>query len=437
MGQTNDTPAERRTPPTAPRTPARRLPSPPPADEATGGDEQRARRVTNGHTRSAEPASPASARPVSRSAHPVAPQPSRVGARAARLPAPSAPISPNNEGADRILVFSTQRDTPRDVPGNDRQLPPQDAPDSPDSPDVRSVPATLPRPRPLRAPRERTENGAGMVSLGDSLRDFVSVLEERRRRRLAEGRDRVEPVALRSDLDDVCPLCHGAGYLRRDVPVGDPLFGQPLPCECKERELEERRHLEEEARLKQLDRFFSLSPFGDKTFETFHPNVRGTEAAYGLAQQYAADPIGWLVLIGPPGTGKTHLAAAVAHERLAAGSSVYFAVVPELLDHLRAAFAPTSELTYDEMFDTVRSVEMLVLDDLGAQNSTPWAADKLFQIINFRYNYRLPTVITTNHKLHAQLDERVRSRLSDISLVRVVEFKNPDHRPRNTRIVRR
>ena len=80
------------------------------------------------------------------------------------------------------------------------------------------------------------------------------------------------------------------------------------------------------------------------------------------------------------------------------------------------------ELTYDEMFDTIRQVEMLVLDDLGAQNSTPWAADKLFQIINHRYNYRMPTVITTNHKLHAQLDERVRSRLSDSSLVRQVEL---------------
>ena len=421
MGQTNDTPAERRIPA---KPPARRSPVPP-SSAAMPRDSQPGRGAASEHSGAGDTSR---LTPGARANRPIA-----AGVRPRD---PVSPLPPRPPEDDRILVFSTQRE----LPGRDQQpSAPAEPPAATDHAEPKA-PTSLPRRRAIPiSPRDDAGEGSagGMVSLGDSLRDFVAVLEERRRRRLAEGRDGSEPVVLRSDLDEVCPLCGGAGYLRRDVPVGHPLFGQPVPCECKERELEERRHLEEEARLKQLDRFFSLSPFGDKTFETFHPNVRGTEAAYEMARQYAADPSGWLVLIGPPGTGKTHLAAAVAHERLAAGSSVYFAVVPELLDHLRAAFAPTSELTYDEMFDTVRSVEMLVLDDLGAQNSTPWAADKLFQIINFRYNYRLPTVITTNHKLHAQLDERVRSRLSDISLVRVVEFKNLDHRPRNTRITRR
>lgn len=427
MGQTNDTPAERRTPPTAPRTPARRLPTPP-AASTTSGDEQRTRRAAGGHPHADEAASLAPARPASRSARPVAPQPGRVGAHGERQPVTPAPGATTSD--DRILVFSTQRDTPRDVPGRDRQLPPQDAPDTPDE---RAVPAALPRPRALPAPRERTENSAGMVSLGDSLRDFVVVLEERRRRRLAEGRDRGEPVVLRSDLDAICPLCHGAGYLRRDVPVGHPLFGQPQPCECKKRELDERRRQEEEVRLKQLDRFLSLDPFKDKAFDNFHTQAPGIHEAFDVASRYATDPRGWLVLIGPPGCGKTHLAAAIANSWLAAERPVYFAVVPELLDHLRAAFGPQSEITYDEMFDCILNVELLVLDDLGAQNSTPWAADKLFQIINHRYNYQYPTVITTNQRLHEQMDERIRSRLSDSSFVQTVNIRARDYRPRNPR----
>ncbi len=222
-------------------------------------------------------------------------------------------------------------------------------------------------------------------------------------------------------------------------------------CECKEREIEERHHHEEEERRKNLDRFLSLRPFAGKVFDTFEARTAGLREAYQAAIDYAAwlkllqsadeqrvtDGPTWLLLMGSYGTGKTHLAAAIAHERLAAGSSVYFAVVPELLDHLRAAFAPGSELSYDEMFDKIREVELLVLDDLGAENGTAWATEKLFQLINYRYNYRMPTVITTNNQLHSRMDERVRSRLADLSLVRQVAIKAQDYRPRNTHGARR
>lgn len=232
---------------------------------------------------------------------------------------------------------------------------------------------------------------------------------------------------------DVCPHCGGAGYVRRDVPVGDPNFGQPLLCVCKEQELDERRRREDERRRHELDRFFSLQPFSEKTFETFDPGLPGMREPFEAARAYAENPNGWLVLMGGYGTGKTHLAAAIAHRRLAAGTSVYFAVVTELLDHLRAAFAPASQVTYDEMFDKIREVELLVLDDLGAENSTAWATEKLFQLINYRYNLRIPTVITTNNQLHAHMDPRLRSRLSDLSLVQNITMKAQDHRPRNTR----
>ncbi|MBF6589640.1 MAG: ATP-binding protein [Ktedonobacterales bacterium] len=256
------------------------------------------------------------------------------------------------------------------------------------------------------------------------MREFRARLEARRATSAAETGQAASGTL--TTAADICPLCGGAGYLRQELACDDPFFGQPVPCKCKERELEERRRQE-------LDRFLSLKPFADKTFETFDPKLPQVREAYDIARRYASDPPGWLVISGSFGCGKTHLAAAIAHQRLATGSSVFFAVVPDLLDHLRAAFAPTSEITYDAMFDRIREVELLILDDLGAENGTAWAQEKLFQLINYRYNYRIPTVITTNNQLQSRMDERLRSRLADLSFVRHVVIKAPDHRPRNAR----
>jgi DNA replication protein DnaC len=102
------------------------------------------------------------------------------------------------------------------------------------------------------------------------------------------------------------------------------------------------------------------------------------------------------------------------------GTIVLFAVVPDLLDYLRATFAPNAEEPYDEAFPKMREAELLVLDDLGAEQSTPWANEKLYQLLNYRYNARLPTVMTTNKIGLVGIENRIRSRLSDRRLVRMV-----------------
>ena len=66
----------------------------------------------------------------------------------------------------------------------------------------------------------------------------------------------------------------------------------------------------------------------------------------------------------------------------------------------------------DELFEAIRTAPVLILDDLGAHSSTPWAQEKLYQLINYRYNARLPTVITTNLRIE-DLDERLASRMLD------------------------
>jgi len=153
-------------------------------------------------------------------------------------------------------------------------------------------------------------------------------------------------------------------------------------------------------------------------------NLRG---AYRRALEFAQNPQGWLILKGSYGCGKTHLAAAIANHQVELGRQVLFVVVPDLLDHLRAAFAPHSSVRFDQRFEAVRTAPLLILDDLGTQSSTPWAQEKLYQILNYRYNAQLPTVITTNSELE-DLDARLRARVADVDRSSIVTILARDYR---------
>jgi DNA replication protein DnaC len=208
-----------------------------------------------------------------------------------------------------------------------------------------------------------------------------------------------------------------------DVRVGDPRFGKPYPCVCRTQAKEQRN-------LEDLYRLSNLEAFADKVFGNFNPEVPGAMDGYRAAADYATQPEGWLVLLGGYGSGKTHLAAAIAnHVVQDHRMQVYFAVAPDLLHYLRSAFAPNSSVTYDDRFEQIRSVYLLVVDDLGAEQSTPWAVEKLYQIFNYRYNNRLPTVVTSNSDLDS-LDPRIRSRLCDPDLCRHVFMAGGDYRMR-------
>ena len=214
-----------------------------------------------------------------------------------------------------------------------------------------------------------------------------------------------------------CPTCKGAGYLIKENPAGG---SDLVPCHCKRRELVESDYQE-------LQRLSNLQPFADKTFDSFDPTVPGVTEAYEAARAFAKNPNGWLLLIGNYGCGKTHLAAAISNEAVRRHIKTLFTIVPDLLDHLRASYAPDSPVRYDERIEGVRTVYLLILDDLGTENASPWAGEKLYQIINYRYNYRLPTVITTNRDLD-QIDARIRSRIVDRNLCRRTLIKAKDYR---------
>lgn len=212
--------------------------------------------------------------------------------------------------------------------------------------------------------------------------------------------------------------------MRKDVPLDHPDFGRAFPCRCVLAEGEEER-------LARLQRYSNLGPLTRLTFANLMSRGRSTDPgnqerfakAVAAAQKFVQEPSGWLVLCGPSGCGKTHLAAAIGNASIEQGRPAFFVVAADLLDHLRAAYRPDSEVSYDELFEEVRNAPLVILDDLGVYSATPWAQEKLFQLINHRYNHRLPTVFTTSAPLE-EMDERLRTRLCDASLSQVFALED-------------
>jgi DNA replication protein DnaC len=232
--------------------------------------------------------------------------------------------------------------------------------------------------------------------------------------------------------EEICSLCGrqsicgGLGYVRYDLPVDHEQFGQLFRCPNSPIDSQ---------RLKRLRTLGNLDAFAEKTFATFQTEMpmltpiqaQSIRAAKTAAQSYAAAPDGWLLLEGTYGCGKTHLAAAVGNARLQYEESVLFITTPDLLDHLRNTYGPQSDVGYDEMFDRMRNAPLLILDDLGVENPSAWAQEKLFQLLNHRYSNMLPTVITTNADLDV-LDPRIRSRLLDDTIIHRIRISAPDYR---------
>ncbi len=180
----------------------------------------------------------------------------------------------------------------------------------------------------------------------------------------------------------------------------------------------------------------TLGLHSDKTFDTFdlrdeeltRAQSTNLERAKKAAAAFAADPQDWLVFYSVGfGNGKTHLAAAIANDAAKRGEEALFVVAPDLLDHLRATFNPASGARLDARFNEVKKASLLVLDDLGTESATAWAREKLYQLFNYRYSARLPTVITTAIHID-ELDQRLATRMLDGNRCTVFAIDAPSYR---------
>jgi DNA replication protein DnaC len=236
--------------------------------------------------------------------------------------------------------------------------------------------------------------------------------------------------AVEAPPDSTCTVCKGAGFVHPRLPSGKPDYGRTVPCSCTRREREKER----QSRLRKYSGL-EAKLLQDMTFENFdwkrvnlpQDERENLKKAFDTALYFAKSPEGWLVLTGVTGCGKTHLAAAIANYRLKEGKPAKFVIVPDFLDHLRSTFSPESPVTYDQLFEEVKNAPLLIMDDFGEQSTTPWAQEKLYQVINYRYNARLATVITTRLATDEMADP-IASRFLDHQLSMIFNIMAPDYR---------
>jgi DNA replication protein DnaC len=214
--------------------------------------------------------------------------------------------------------------------------------------------------------------------------------------------------------EDTCPydLCDGTGF------VIDEATRVASACRCRPARIERRRARTLSAVIPRKYRGVSfdrppISGMHEVTVRPVRQFVRSIDAQLDAGHG--------LWFFGKPGTGKTSLAMLVSKAALDAGRSVAIYSLPRLLAEIRSTFETDSDGSYLDFTDRLAAVDLLHIDDVGAENTTPWVLEQLYTIVNARYEDERSIVITTNledsEQLAGQIGQRTVSRLEEMCTV--------------------
>lgn len=209
--------------------------------------------------------------------------------------------------------------------------------------------------------------------------------------------------------DAPCPfdLCDGSGF------IDDEASNTAYPCRCRAQRiaLAKARSLSAVIPRRYRDAAFDRPPVTDID----RPVVAATRR-FAESIDSKLDEGRGLWFMGPVGTGKTTLAMLVSKAALAAGRSVAIYSLPRLLNEIRDTHR--TERSHLELLDRLTAVDLLHIDDVGAERSNDWVLEELYSIVNARYEDQRSMVITTNlldrEALCEQITERTASRLTEM-----------------------
>jgi DNA replication protein DnaC len=191
---------------------------------------------------------------------------------------------------------------------------------------------------------------------------------------------------------EACALCGGTGWT---LAQKDGVPGVAR-CECTKRDRLGR--LMEGARIPGRYAHCQLDGFDTSPSLTTRSIDQAKFVAEKFVDEYPTSPPLGLLFMGTPGVGKTHLAVGIIRELIhRKGVECMFRTFPELLKEIQNTYNPISKGSELSLLAPVLEVEVLVLDELGAQNPSSWVLDTVGYILNHRYNENRVTIVTTNY----------------------------------------
>ncbi len=236
-------------------------------------------------------------------------------------------------------------------------------------------------------------------------------------------------------------------------------------CECNdaqiywnEYDLKKLRMLEEEKKLelmqefsKRVERIIKNSKMSKRNlnykFDNFAPNTSNKKVLDNL-KNYSEKLVKdiekkGLILIGNNGVGKTHLACSIANKLIENGTPVIYGTLINLLAELRNSYDTDNNISEMEIIKLYENVDLLIIDDLGKEKPSEWGLEKLFTIVNSRYENNLPVIITTNYNQNSLVErlslngeiETAKSIISRLyEMCYLVKIDDIDHRIKKKKV---
>jgi DNA replication protein DnaC len=206
----------------------------------------------------------------------------------------------------------------------------------------------------------------------------------------------------------VCPRCGGDGFVLEDS-------GDAVACECRAARVRRARSLGPSSAIPRKYRGVS---FDRAPVTTLSPDVVRPVRSFVRDIEANLDAGRGLWFMGDVGTGKTTLAMLVAKAVIDAGRSVAIYSVPHLLAEIRDTYdRDPGERSYMDFFNRLAAVDLLHLEDVGAEKQTDWVLEQLYSLINERYEQQRAILVTTNlpfEKLEEQIGQRSASRIVEM-----------------------